>query len=84
MERRWVRINKNDFKKGFQLHKLHKDSQILGRCRNVQLGAWPSNLHGGKFIYLVIFHNLYVCTLALAGKSWQDPNFEPNFFEKFI
>ena len=39
MERRWTRINTNDFKKGFQLHKLHKDSQNLERYKNVQLGA---------------------------------------------
>ena len=38
MERRWTRINTNDFKKGFQLHKLHKDSQNLERYKNVQLG----------------------------------------------
>ena len=39
MERRWTRINTNDFKNGFQLHKLHKDSHNLERYRNVQSGT---------------------------------------------
>ena len=39
MERRWTRINTNDFKNGFQLHKLHKDSQNLERYRNIQSGT---------------------------------------------